>query len=412
MTCPDLGALRASLDDAPGATPAHLQEHLEACAACSDTIAELRRNAELAAPAVAMTSPDAPVSPAAVEAALARLEQRRARLLAAQTAASPVTGVGQAGGRPNPQLGEAPAPVVPLPRRRRITRLGLRARAAAAALVAAVVLTGVVATPGGRAFASDVLARFRSERFEVVALGNSQSMQLSNVMWQLVSTGVFSSNENELYGVSEPRQARDLAEASQLAGFEVQAVSRAALPPGVGAAPERIMAMRPDAARITFHRERALAYFKSHGQPDVQIPERFDGTVLVIQVPGIVVQEYPGRDGVPRLLVGKAGAVGLATEGGASLGELRDLILRLPGLPKEVVEQLRDINDWRTTLPLPVPVDEVRWRQATVDGAEALSFADQTGKLNALLWQRDGHIYGVAGVVGPDEASRVAGSLR
>ena len=78
MPCPDLGALRASLDDAPGGTPAPLHDHVHACASCSDVLAELQRNAELAAPAIAMTEPHEPLPDAAVEAALVRLEQRRA----------------------------------------------------------------------------------------------------------------------------------------------------------------------------------------------------------------------------------------------------------------------------------------------------------------------------------------------
>jgi hypothetical protein len=415
MPCPDLGALRASLDGAESAAPAQLQDHVRACATCTATLAELRRNAELAAPAIAMTAPDADVPQVAVEAAFARLEQRRARLLSAGTAAGlergaetpPETAPGHDGGREN----AAAAPVLPL-RRGRLARLGGRARAAAAGLVAAILLTGIVATPGGRAAAADFLARFRSERFEVVALNNSQSTQLGQVMWQLVSTGVFSADESQLYSMGEPRAARDLAEASRLAGFPVEAVSRQALPSGVATTPQRVHVMQARTIRVTFHRDQAVAYYKSHGRPDVQIPERFDGTALLVQVPSIVVQEYPGRDGVARLIVGKAGTLGLDTDGGANLEELRDVMLNLPGLPKETVEQLRDINDWRTTLPLPVPTDELRWRQANVGGAEALSFADPTGKMHALLWQRDGHIYGVAGVVDTGEAQDVANSLR
>jgi hypothetical protein len=125
----------------------------------------------------------------------------------------------------------------------------------------------------------------------------------------------------------------------------------------------------------------------------------------------VVVQQFAGRDGGPALLVGKAGTLGLDTEGGASLAELREVLLDLPGLPAGTVDRLRAIGDWRATLPLPVPSGEVRSRPATVGGAEGLSFADRTGRLNALLWQRDGHIWGVAGVLGTDEVRDVANSL-
>ena len=179
----------------------------------------------------------------------------------------------------------------------------------------------------------------------------------------------------------------------------------------VGASPERILVSPAQTIRIGFDRDQALAYFRRNGQPNVKIPERFDGAQLIVRVPAIVVQEYAGGDGAPRLLVGKAGTIGLDAGGGASLEELRELALRLPRLPEQTVAELRDISDWRTTLPLPVPTDQARWRPATVDGAEAVSFADPTGKLHALLWQRGGHIWGVAGVISSGEALDVADSL-
>lgn len=403
MPCPDLGALRASLDDAPGGTAAALHDHVVGCASCTDTLADLRRNAELAAPAIALTGPDSPLPPAAVQAALDRLEQRRARRLAAQTAAATAGAVA----RPAGDAAAVTAPPSPV----RLARLSRRARAMAAALVAAVVLTGLIATPGGRAAAAGFLAEFRSQRFAVVSLDRSQVMQLNAAMAQLLETGVFTADRGELFGIAEPSPARDLAEASRLAGFEVQPVSRSALPSGVGATPERILASGPHTVRVTFDRAKALAYFQRNGQPRVSIPERFDGAQLIVKVPAVVVQEYAGSDGAPRLLVGKAGTIGLDAHGGASLAELRDLVLRLPGLPRETVAQLRAISDWRTTLPLPVPADQTRWRRATVHGAEALSFADQTGKLHALLWQRGGQIWGVAGAISSREALDVAGSL-
>jgi hypothetical protein len=396
MPCPDLGALRASIDGGP----APLRDHLHACAACADTLAELQRNAELAAPAIALTAPDEPPGTDDVEAALARLEQRRARLAAARTAPAQL---------PTP----TPATTAPGPggRRGRRLRLGTRARAAAAALAAAVVLTGLVATPAGRAAASGFLAQFRSQRFQVISLDPGQANRVGEVVAELVDTGVFSGNAFKVSGIGEPVVAADRAEASRLTGFAVPAVDPAVLPGGVGPDPERILVTPARETRLTFDRDHALDYLRRNGRPDAQLPERFDGTQLVVQLPAVVVQQFSGRDGGPALLVGKAGTLGLDAEGGAGLEELREVVLDLPGLPAETVAQLRAIGDWRSTLPLPVPTDEVRWRPSMVEGAEAISFTDQSGRLHALLWQRDGHIWGVAGVVGTDEARDVANSL-
>jgi hypothetical protein len=404
MPCPDLGALRASIDDpADGATATAVHDHVHACASCSDTVAELQRNAELAAPAIALTAPEAPPSGAAVEAALDRFEQRRARLAAARTATAAAATV-TAG--PDP----APAPV-PLARRGRPAWLGARGRAVAAALVATLALTGLVATPGGRAAAASFLGQFRSQRLQAVPLDAGQTNQVGDVFAGLVDSGVFTGDPHQMVGLDESKAVASLAEASRLVGFAVPAVDPSVLPRGVEGTPRRILVSRAQEARITFDRDRALAYLRRHGRPDAKLPERYDGTQLVMHIPAAVVQQFAGRDGGPAVLVGKAGMLGVDTEGGASLEELREVLLGLPGLPAETVAQLRSIGDWRTTLPIPVPTDQVRSRPATVNGAEGLSFADQTGRLHALLWQRDGHIWGVAGVLGADEARDVADSL-
>jgi hypothetical protein len=405
MPCPDLGALRASLDDVPAGTPTAPPDHLRACPSCADTLAELQRNAELAAPAIALTAPADPPSEAAVEAALARLEQRRARLAAARAATAAATAA------PDPDPAPAPAPVVPLARRRRLAGLGARTRAVAAALVAAVVLTGLVATPGGRAAAAGFLGQFRSQRLQAVPLDASQATKVGQVLDGLVSSGVFTGDPKQVADLGEPQVAADLAQAGRVAGFAVTAVDPSALPAGVQHTPRRILVSRAREARITFDRDRALAWMAAHGRPGARLPERYDGTQLVVHVPAVVVQQFAGRDGGPALLVAEAGTLGLDTEGGASLSELREVLLGLPGLPAELVARLRAIDDWRTTLPLPVPADQVRSRPVTVGGAEGLSFADQTGRLHALVWQRDGHIWGVGGVIGADEARGVADSL-
>jgi hypothetical protein len=403
MPCPDLGALRASIDALDGPTPAPLHDHVQACASCSDILAELQRNAELAAPAIALTAPAEPPSEAAVEAALARFEQRRARLAAARATTATA-----------PAATAAPAPQpVPLAGSRRRARawLSTRTRAVAAAMVAVLLLTGLVATPAGRAAAAGFLGQFRSQRLQAVPLDAGQTNQIGDVMTGLVDSGVFTGDPQQVAGFGAAEAAADLAQAGRMAGFAVPAVDPSVLPAGVDRTPRRILVSRAQEVRITFDRDKALAYLRRHGRPDARLPERFDGTQLVVRVPAAVVQQFSGRDGGPAVLVGKAGMLGVDTEGGASLEELREVVLGLPGLPAETVARLRSIGDWRTTLPIPVPTDQVRSRPATVNGAEGLSFADQTGRLHALLWQRDGHIWGVAGVLGADEARDVADSL-
>ena len=158
MPCPDLGALRASLDDAAAGTPAPLHDHVHACASCADTLAELQRNAELAAPAIALTAPDVPPSPAAVQAALTRFEQRRARLAAATPA--------PAADR-HPRRRPRPDPVAPA--RGGWPGWGPGPAGWPPAWSRPWCWPGCWSRPGGRAAAAGFLAQFRSQRFEVVS---------------------------------------------------------------------------------------------------------------------------------------------------------------------------------------------------------------------------------------------------
>src|SRR5438105_8737640 len=107
-------------------------------------------------------------------------------------------------------------------------------------------------------------------------------------------------------------------------------------------------------------------------------------------------------------MVGQAGQITAGVEGNVTLDELRDFLLGLPGLPADTVSQLRAVGDWRTTLPIPVPVDKVAWQPTTVGGASALMLSDRGGLGGGVLWQRDGHIYGVAGTVGQADLLRAA----
>ena len=91
---------------------------------------------------------------------------------------------------------------------------------------------------------------------------------------------------------------------------------------------------------------------------------------------------------------------------------MRDFLLRMPGLPPETIRQLRGIQDWKNTLPIPIPTDRVNWQDATIAGGPGLVLNDIGGIGSAAIWQRDGRIYGVAGTVRSAEVQRIANGLR
>jgi hypothetical protein len=95
-----------------------------------------------------------------------------------------------------------------------------------------------------------------------------------------------------------------------------------------------------------------------------------------------------------------------------TLEELQDFLLGLPGFSPETVRQLLELENWKTTLPIPIPVDQVNWERATIAGSAGLLLNDNTGIGSAAIWERDGRIFGIAGAMKARELRDVAESFR
>lgn len=391
MSCPDIGTWRAWLDDQEPNRASELSDHLGACPVCQDRVGDLRRGARFAATSVATLAPAA--VPAAASIALAR------ERLAAALVASPI---------PN---AHDPTPRRQLP----VTRLVARWRIAASGLAAALALTVLVGTSDGQAAAARFLAQFRSDRIAVIPF---QTTELNNPLSQLERLGRVPGAPGAGRGNLEPARARrgqtvaSVAEASQLVGFPVKAPDAAALPAGLSPTP-RVRVLPAAEFRFTFEKAMAAQYLKELGRADVQIPNKFDGATLVVGMPATAMLEYAADDGRGKaIVIGQAGQVTAGVEGNVTLEELRDFLLGLPGLPAGAVAQLRALQDWRSTLPVPVPVDKVDWQSTAVNGQPGVMLNDRTGLGAGVLWQQDGRIYGVAGTATGPEILRVASALR
>jgi hypothetical protein len=274
----------------------------------------------------------------------------------------------------------------------------------AAAGLAAALAVGVIATvPAAQTAAAQFLAQFRSQRFAAVQVDPASGQ---GVFAHLKELGLIQEP-----GRQRPQRVASLAEANQRVGFALKQPDAATLPSGVGGE-ARIEVSAAHQLRFTFQKTKAQEYLRRVGRPDVAVPDKLDGATLVINVPAAALMAYRGANQDRSIVVGQAGEVTAGIEGNATLDELRDYLLSLPGLPPEAVRQLRAIQDWRTTLPIPVPAANVTWQDTTVGGAPALMLADPTGLGAGVIWQQGGRIYGVAGNARSEEVLRVANGLR
>jgi hypothetical protein len=467
MTCPDVGLWRAWLDRETADHATDLAAHLAACPACRDAVNDLRQTAAIAATALSGLAPTALPAPADVARAQQRVAWRRDLAPVAPTPANiaarttpggsapasgagigdPTTGLDSRGTerasvsrdtaaaarhshtrltedypagahlmaptrldmtapddstdarRPAPELPTQEEPTMPPP------FLLRRWRVAVAGLAAALALTFFVGTDQGRTATAQFLAQFRSQRFAVVTIepGRERSYlaQLGNL--GTVEGGHRSRNSVETLA--------SVAEASQRVGFPVKQPDPATILDGVDPTPT-VQVWAPSDFRFTLDRDKALAYFRANGQPDLQVPERYHGASLVVSIPPAAFLQYTGPGTNRVLMVGQARELEVGVEGNVTLAELRDFLLGLPGLSPETARQLRAIEDWRSTLPIPVPADQVGWQQTTIAGGPGLLLADNSGIGSGAIWQRDGRVYGVAGTARATEIQRVADSLR
>ena len=328
--CADSTMLRTHLDQPDEG----LDAHLDGCETCAGLLLSVAVDAGYVHRALGLL--DVPGEPVDVDAALAAV------------LAEP-----------------APAPAVPLSSAPggRLASTGRRVLLSAAAVL---VVVAVAVTPAGRSAVAATLDAFRGERLQAISvdldeLAGSGSQSLA----ALEALG-----EVDLSGLEEPRQVADLDEAEAVAG-----IAAPTLPDDRGA-PDRVVALPPGEARLTLDAVEADA-----------VPADLDGATLVIEVPGVLGAVYGAEDRPPELVIGRSGPLVVRAEG-ASLEDVRAFLLSRDELPADLRSQLADIDDWRSTIPVPVPLDGPGWREVEVDGRQAIAFGDDTG-LGAVVLRQD-----------------------
>jgi hypothetical protein len=333
IDCPDSTLLRTHLDHPDAA----LEDHLDDCEACTGLLHAVAETAGFARRELSLLEPTAALGPVDVEAALAAA-------LASSAAATP--------GAP-----------VPRPARRDRTA-GPGVRRLLAAVASVLVVVAVAGTPSGRSAVGSMLDAFRGERLQVVTVDLEAwaTAPVYEGVRALEALGAV-----DLDGLEEPIRVADLAEAERVAGI---------VAPTLPGPPDRVAAMAPGTVRIVLDRDEAS-----------DVPADLDGAALVVDVPGVIVALFGPDDGPPDLVVGRSGPLVVRAEG-APLEDVRAFLLGRDELPADLRTQLAGIDDWRSTVPVPVPTGGPGWRQVEVGGREAIAFGDDSG-VAALVLRHD-----------------------
>jgi hypothetical protein len=368
MRHPTDGTLRRLVDDPAGVADAD-RAHVAACPACLSGLAAAQQDAALTGAALGDDS-DTPVD---VDAGWRRLSG----------AIGSSTSIGST-------TSARPAVAVPaVPRRRALLR-----RPAVAAVGVAALLAGA-----GVAAAADWLPIFRTEQVAPVEITQADLLALPDLS---------AYGDVEVVEAPDIHEVADAAAAADATGLTVPRV--ADLPRGVTGDPTFQVGGRVTAV-FTFSADRAARAADEAGDTLPPPPAGLDGSRFRLTAgPGLAAVWSEAR-GVPALVVARAVAP-TAFSSGVPLETARDYLLSLPGLPDAVASQLRGISGDGTTLPLPVPADEVASATTDVHGAPATVFTSRDGLLAGVVWVQDGVVTGVTGSLSTDEVLSVARGLR
>ncbi len=297
------------------------------------------------------------------------------------------------------------APVTRAPRAARRTPVSIWARGLAAAATVAVVAT--VLTVSG--VAETILTIFEPKQVVAVPI----TMNDVNGAPSLATYGTLTWSTPP-----RPFDVPDLRTAASESGLTL--LVPATLPQSVGAA--RYGVMPRTTATFTFSAEKTKQAAAQQGRTPPPMPANIDGSKLFITGGPAVVMVWD--DGtrptantkdpfasLPKLMVAQGNGP-LVQSDGVTVEQLQSYLLAQPGISPQLAAQIRAIKDPSSTLPIPVPVDLATSKKITVQGVEGIFIGDSTGLGSALIWQKGGIVYGVAGTLTEAEILAVANSLR
>lgn len=359
MRHPTEGVLRRLVDEPAGVADPD-RAHIAGCPTCLAGVERARTDA--AAAGAVLTA--APIGPADLDRAWHRLSTR-------------------------PGADSSPVAAQRARRMRSTLRSPL-----AAALGAVVILAGA-----GAAAAADWLPVFHTEHVAVLPVSATELNQLPDLS---------AYGDVQLDKGAAPERVADAGAAHARTGLDVPTV--AALPTGVTGSPV-YEAGDQVTATFTFSAAKAAQAASAAGRPLPPVPAGLDGSRVRLQAGPGVAEIWSQGGGIPTLVVARLIAP-TADSSGAPFDTVRNYLLSLPGLSPGLAAQLRAFPADASTLPLPVPADQVSTSTADVGGTQATVLSAKDGTMAAVVWVKDGVLTGVGGVLGADEVLTVARGLR
>ena len=276
---------------------------------------------------------------------------------------------------------------------------------------ALLILALVLAFPGTRALAGELLNLFRVQQVAVVPVDFTGLEQLTgdgvlgNQFTELISNSMNITDEP-----GDPVEAADAAQASQLAGFNVRLPQTAD--------PSQIYVMDGAAFSMTVDRAKAQALLDEAGRGDLVLPASVDGADISVNIPSAVSAAYgacpkPEADSSESevedsgqryrdcVILAQIPSPSVNAPADLDINRLAQIGLEFTGMSAEEATAFTSTVDWTSTLVVPIPSNAATYEQVTVDGVTGtlIQRASREGEPStfALFWVKDGIIYAISG---------------
>ena len=275
---------------------------------------------------------------------------------------------------------------------------------------ALLILALILAFPGTRALAGELLNLFRVQQVAVVPVDFTGLEQLTgdgvlgNQFTELISNSVNMTDEP-----GEPVEAVDVAQASQLSGFNVR------LPQSP--TPSQIYVTDSAAFSMTVDRDKAQALLDEAGRSDLVLPEDIDGADISVTIPSSVSAAYgtcpkPEADTSEEedlernyrdcVILAQIPSPSVNAPASLDINKLAQVGLEFTGMTAEEAIAFTGTVDWTSTLVVPIPSNAATYDQVTVDGGVTGTLIQRSSREGepttfALLWVKDGIIYAISG---------------
>src|SRR5947208_2050502 len=195
--------------------------------------------------------------------------------------------------------------------------------------------------------ANQLLSLFRVQQFQPVQVTKQDVQTLSSrPIPTFQDMGTLQIKSNSLQTQDNLTQAQ----AAQLVNFPM--LVPGSLPRGISGTPN-FSVIGAGQGTFTFSASKAHAFFLKNGYGNINIPVNLDGATFDVTTAAGVVIAYGNQTTTEFMVVEFPSPIVRAT-GSASLQELRDVALSIPGLPSQLATQLRQIDLNSGVVPLPI----------------------------------------------------------